>query len=213
MAGLGDQKKQLNRQYPSYSQVKNNSYQAKQGDSQVSNFNLYNQYMASFISDRLNSNNLDSSALLTDDKNQNLKENINTSEYLQNVEVVFHDHTIASKLDKSKYFNEQASTLFEEESSKTAKGAPTAYLVDPYARKGTSKSKFNLAPCSGGILGTSRSLASPGEKTNVQWIIQNPVKGGKCKVSLAKGHPDDLGSYQTLVVNDPSYNARTGQFD
>lgn len=114
----------------------------------------------------------------------------------------------------TKIFKEESSsTLFEEqEDVSTDKSAPTAVLVEPYARKGTQKTKFNLAPCSGGAKGSSRYLASPGDKANVQWIIQNPVKQGKCKISIAKGHPDDLASFHFLKVESDSFNRRNGQF-
>lgn len=88
-----------------------------------------------------------------------------------------------------------------------------AYLIEPYARKGTAKSKFDLAPCSGGIKGQSKYLAQPGEKTEVEWTIQNAVRGGRCQIRLSRGHPDDIGSYHPLPVAGHGYDARTGTFN
>jgi hypothetical protein len=99
------------------------------------------------------------------------------------------------------------------ENGSSDKKAPMAYLVEPYARKGTTKSRFDMAPCSGGVQGQSKYLAQPGDKTNVQWIIQNPVVGGRCQVSLSSGHPDDISSYHHLTVEGLDYNARTGTFE
>ena len=56
--------------------------------------------------------------------------------------------------------------------------APKGYLVEPYARRGTARSRFDITPCGGGVQGKTKSLAQPGSKTNVQWIIQDPVPGG-----------------------------------
>lgn len=53
-----------------------------------------------------------------------------------------------------------------------------AYLVEPYARRGTAKSRFDIPPCGGGVQGKIKYLAQPGEEAKVQWIIQNPVQGG-----------------------------------
>ncbi len=53
-----------------------------------------------------------------------------------------------------------------------------AYLVEPYARRGTAKSRFDIHPCGGGVQGKIKYLAQPGEEAKVQWIIQNPVQGG-----------------------------------
>lgn len=87
-----------------------------------------------------------------------------------------------------------------------------AYLVEPYARRGTAKSRFDVAPCSGGVQGKTKYLAEPGQKANVQWIIQNPVEGGKCQVRLSTGHPDDDASYHFLKVDGHGFNSRTGTF-
>lgn len=73
-------------------------------------------------------------------------------------------------------YEQLINSLIEE--STANKEAPMAYLVEPYARRGTAKSRFDLPPCSGGVQGKTKYLAQPGEKANVQWIIQNPVAGG-----------------------------------
>lgn len=70
-----------------------------------------------------------------------------------------------------------------------------------------------MAPCSGGIKGQSKYLAQPGEKTEVQWIIQNPIKSGRCQIRLSRGHPDDASSYHSLPIAGHGYDARTGTFD
>lgn len=88
-----------------------------------------------------------------------------------------------------------------------------AYLVEPYARRGTAKSRFDIPPCSGGVQGKTKYLAQPGEKANVQWIIQNPVPGSHCEVKLSNGHPDDKSSYHNLKVEGRNFNSRTGTFD
>jgi len=176
------------------------------------NPNVYNRYVKTFISDRLNSNYDAPEPLKVDNRKIGDAQLESTNEYLQNVKVQLHDHSSTESINNSKYFAEGSTTLYEEEGDSSRKQAPTALLVDPYARKGSTKSKFNLAPCGGGIKGKSRYLASPGEKTEVQWIIEHPVKNGKCKVSISKGHPDDLNSYQVLTVNNPTLDKRTGQF-
>lgn len=99
-----------------------------------------------------------------------------------------------------------------EESDSANKEAPQGYLVEPYARKGTAKSRFDLPPCSGGVQGKSKYLAQPGESANVQWIIQNPVQGGHCQIRLSKGHPDDPSSYHFLRVEGHNFNERSGTF-
>jgi len=69
-----------------------------------------------------------------------------------------------------------------------------------------------MAPCSGGIQGKSKYLAEPGDKANIQYIIQNPVKGGRCLIRLSRGHPDDPSSYFPLPATGNGYDARTGTF-
>lgn len=136
----------------------------------------------------------------------------NTINSLHNVKIEKHEHLPVEDLDLASYFKEQATTLYEEEGDSGAKAAPTALLVEPYTRKETPKSKFNLAPCSGGLKGSARYVASQGEKTKVQWIIKNPVAGGQCKIRISKGHPDDLASYDNLIVDAEGYNRKTGEF-
>ncbi|CAI2362845.1 unnamed protein product [Moneuplotes crassus] len=91
-------------------------------------------------------------------------------------------------------------------------GAPKAYLIEPYARRGTSKSLFNAPPCGDGIQGNSKFLAQPGSKAQIQWIIQNPVPGGHCQIKLSSAHSDDISSYNFLQVNVNDFNSRTGTF-
>jgi hypothetical protein len=89
---------------------------------------------------------------------------------------------------------------------------PQAFLIQPYARKGTKRTKFGGAPCGGGILGKSRFVATPGENINVQWIIQDPVPSGKCQIKISKGHPDDEISYEHLEAVNLS-DKYSGKFD
>ena len=108
------------------------------------------------------------------------------------------------------YFTDTPTTLLLEE--KGNKYPPEGFLVEPYARKGTSRNQFGLAPCGGGLQGQSKYIANPGDKTKVQWIIKNPVKNGLCQIRLSKGHPNDLSTYQTLPVNVDTYDSRNGKF-
>lgn len=140
----------------------------------------------------------------------------NKDNHLQNIKMKLHNHVVnedpSFSLNKM-YFTDQPSSLYVEETDQQNSNMPMAYLVEPYARKNTEKSRFDMPPCSGGVKGKSKYLAQPGEKTNVQWIIQNPVSGGRCKVKLSRGHPDDIASYHSLPVAGHGYDSRTGSFE
>lgn len=77
-------------------------------------------------------------------------------------------------------FAETASTLYAGENGQYASvKRPEAFLIDPVARPGTSRSGFGLDPCGGGSKGKARYMADPGEQIEVSWIIKNPVNNSK----------------------------------
>lgn len=120
----------------------------------------------------------------------------------------------ASALNGAKYFAETANTLYRDNlaAEDGAKEPPEVFLIDPISREGTSRTAFGLAPCGGGSKGKSRFVAEPGEKTDVEWIIKHPVKGGRCQVKLSRGHGADPNSYEVLHVDGHGFDKSTGKF-
>lgn len=116
--------------------------------------------------------------------------------------------------DEAQYFAESSTTLVvkKDEDEVVEKHPPEIYLIDPVSREGTSRTGFNLAPCGGGSKGKTRYLAQPGEKTEVEWIIQHPVAGGRCQINLARGHSDDPESYKMVHVIGHGFDSSTGYF-
>jgi len=113
---------------------------------------------------------------------------------------------------EAKYFAEGSSTLLVEETA-DGDGPPQAFLLGPVSRKGTSRGDFGLAPCGGGSKGQARYMADPGEKTEVEWLIQNPAAGGHCQIKLSRGNGDDPNSFETLVVEGNGFDKSTGKFN
>ena len=116
-------------------------------------------------------------------------------------------------IENANYFTETPIALLAEESLPIQSHNPEGFLIEPYARKGTSRTQFGNQPCGGGVQGPSKYITSPGEKTKVQWIIKNPAKNGLCQINLSRGHPDDISTYQTLTVNSPSLGTKNGKFE
>jgi hypothetical protein len=113
-------------------------------------------------------------------------------------------------MEDAAYFAETSSTLMVSDSESGL--PPEGYLIDPVSRDGTSRTDFGLEPCGGGTKGVTRYKAQPGEKTEVEWIIKNPVKNSHCQIRISRGRSDDPSSYQNLKVEGKGYDAGTGKF-
>lgn len=51
------------------------------------------------------------------------------------------------------------------------------------------------------------------KKTEVSWVIKNPVPNGKCELNLARGHTDENSSFKSLTVEGNGYDSGTGKFN
>jgi len=111
----------------------------------------------------------------------------------------------------AKYFSE-ASFSLQDDQYASGGTPPQGFLLDPVSRKGTSRSDFGLAPCGGASKGQARLLADPGQKTEVQWLIKDPVEGGHCQIRLSRSEEDDPNSFESLHVEGNGYDSRTGKF-
>lgn len=139
-------------------------------------------YTTSFIGSRLNSKSNDFHHSVS----QNTVVSKHTSETSENnssqnkdLKELLREHSmeIDAPMNNVNYFTDTPTTLYIEQKG-TQTYPPEGFLVEPYARKGTSKTIFGMAPCGGGLKGQSKYVASPGDKAKVEWIIKNPVKGG-----------------------------------
>jgi hypothetical protein len=110
------------------------------------------------------------------------------------------------------YFADEATTLYKGENGGYDTKRPRAFLIDPVPRMGTSKSDFGLEPCGGGIKGRSRYMANPGEKMEIQWIIENPAPNSHCMLRISRGSADDSESYEKVYVEGRGYDSSTGKF-
>lgn len=111
----------------------------------------------------------------------------------------------------AKYFSEGSFSLQDDQY--TSGGTPPqAFLLDPVSRKGTSRSDFGLTPCGGASKGQSRFMADPGQKTEVEWLIKDPVEGGHCQIMLSRDENDDPSSFEKLHVEGNGYDSSTGKF-
>jgi hypothetical protein len=81
-------------------------------------------------------------------------------------------------LEYSKYYASDTSRLLLDldDDIEEDHPAPRAFLLQPYARKGTKRTKFGQPPCGGGILGQSRFVATPGENIQQKCIKNNYYK-------------------------------------
>jgi hypothetical protein len=83
------------------------------------------------------------------------------------------------------------------------KNLPSAQVILPIRRKGTSHSILNAAPCGGVTKNKADTLTSKGSNIHVMWETINPVAGGNCTVKLSPGieNEKNFTTLQPLDLN------------